>query len=88
MFEIPLWYGSYEGFGTQPIVYLTKPTAIKYFGNEVALGEKLTIYIRNDIKYEAIVGGVFERIPVNSSFDFNFLMSEDDYSRLREMEQK
>ena len=79
MFKIPLWYGSYAEFGEKPIIYLTKPTAKKYFGKEVALGEILTLYITSTKKLEVVVGGVFERIPLNSSFGFELMMSMNNY---------
>ncbi|WP_462253536.1 ABC transporter permease [Ekhidna sp.] len=79
MFNIPLWYGSFKEFSEKPIVYLSKPTAKRLFGNEVALGEVLTLYVNSTKKTEVVVGGVFERIPLNSSFDFNLLMNLDTY---------
>ncbi len=81
MFKLPLWYGSYTDFGDRPLVYLTKPTAKKFFGDEVALGEKLTIYISSSKKIEVTVGGVFERIPLNTSFTMSMVISMDDYVR-------
>lgn len=86
MFEIPLWYGSYEGFGNQPIVYLHKPMAAKYFGNDVAVGEKLSIYVTTKKKIEVIVGGVFEKVPLNTSFACDFVISENDYFRTLEVD--
>ncbi len=81
MFDIPLWYGSFSEFGRQPIVYLTKELANKYFADEIALGEKLTLHLSTDRKLEVTVGGVFERIPANSSFRFQLVMSQNDYLR-------
>ncbi|MEO9871995.1 ABC transporter permease [Ekhidna sp.] len=81
MFELPLWYGSFAEFGNKPVVYLTKPLAIKYFGDKVALGEKLTLYLTDENKIEVTVGGVFEKIPSNSSFRFQLLISQGDYLR-------
>ena len=81
MFELPFWYGSFAEFGNQPLVYLTKPLAIKYFGDKFALGEKLTIYLSTENKLEVTVGGVFDRIPANSSFRFQLLISQEDYLR-------
>lgn len=81
MFDLPFLYGSFDNFGALPMVYLTKPTATKYFGNEVALGEKLTLYLSDSSKLETTVGGVFEKIPINTTFSFDILMSQEDYSR-------
>lgn len=79
MFNVPLWYGSFSEFGSKPVVYLSKPAASKYFGSEVALGKELTIYVTTEKKIDLIVGGVFEAIQLNSSFELNMLMSEEDY---------
>lgn len=81
MFEIPLRYGSWEGFGDQPTVYLTKELAKKYFGDEYALGKELTVFFHNDKKLTVTVAGVFEKIPLNTSFDFNLLMGQGNYFR-------
>jgi ABC-type antimicrobial peptide transport system permease subunit len=86
MFEIPLWYGSFAEFGEQPIIYLTPSSAKKYFGDEVALGEKLVVYLSNDKKIEMTVGGVFEKTPLNNSFDFNYLISQNDYVRIMDID--
>lgn len=79
MFDIPLWYGSLEDFKEKPLVYLSKDMAKKLYGNEVALGETLTIYPTSTRSVEVTVAGVFERVPLNSSFDFDLLMSEETY---------
>lgn len=81
MFELPLWYGSFDEFGDKPVVYLTKPLAIKYFGQEFASGKELTIFFSNEKTLEVTVGGVFNDIPANSSFRFELLISQDDYLR-------
>ncbi|MEO9869819.1 ABC transporter permease [Ekhidna sp.] len=81
MFEIPLWYGSFAEFGQKPVAYLTKPAAKRFFGNEVALGKKLSIYVSNNSKIEVTVAGVFERIPLNSSFDIHIMINLNDYQR-------
>ena len=79
MFNTPLWYGSFQDFGEKPLVYLTKPTAKKLFGDEIALGKVFTLYITSTKKLEVEVGGVFNRIPLNSSFDYDIMMSLDNY---------
>lgn len=81
MFDIPLSYGAFESFGELPLVYVTEATATKYFGSEVALGRKLTLYLSDSKKLEATVGGVFEKIPLNTTFSFGLLMSREDYNR-------
>lgn len=81
MFQFPLWYGSYSDFGDKPLVYLTKQTAKKFFGDQVALGEELTIFLSSDQKLEVVVGGVFERVPLNTSFTMSVIISMDDFMR-------
>lgn len=88
MFDIPLWYGSTQQFGQRPVVFLTKPLAIKYFGDEIALGERLMLTLPGDNKLEVFVGGVFDNIPLNSSFRFDILVSENDYFRTIDLDPK
>ncbi len=75
MFETPLWYGSYVDFENQPAVYLSKKAAKRFFGDEVALGEKLDIYFGTN-KVELLVAGVIENVPTNVSFDFPLFINE------------
>ncbi len=86
MFEMPLWYGSFEGFGEQPIVYLNETRAEKFFGNEVALGKTITVYFRNEKKIDFTVGGVFQKVPLNSSFEFAMLINQKEYMQGMEID--
>ncbi|MEP5612852.1 MAG: ABC transporter permease [Cyclobacteriaceae bacterium] len=86
MFEMPLSYGSYEGFGERPLIYLEKPLAEKLFGDEVALGKELTVYFGDAEKVEVTVGGVLDKIPLNTSFGFNLLMNQRDYLQAMDMD--
>lgn len=78
-FDIPLLYGSFDQFGNQPSVFLTKELATKYFGDEIPVGKYLTIRLSSKIKYDVIIAGVFDKIPLNTSFDFNLMLSLNDY---------
>lgn len=86
MFDIPLLYGSFDNFGELPKVYLTQVTATRYFGSEMALGEELTLYLSDSSKLEVTVGGVFDKIPLNSTFNFEILMSQEDYNRTLDLD--
>ncbi len=52
-------------------VIISSSTAIKYFGNEDPIGKTLRV----DDQYNFQVSGVFQDIPFNSHFDFDFLIS-------------
>ncbi len=84
MFDTPLWYGSYASFGDQPSIYLSKEAAKRFFGNKVALDEKLTLFLSSATKLELTVAGVFERTPTNTSFDVSMVISEETYLQARE----
>lgn len=86
MFDLPLLYGSFDNFGELPTVYLTQATTTRYFGNEMALGEELTLYLSDSSKLEVTVGGVFDKIPLNSTFNFEMLMSREDYNRTLDLD--
>ena len=76
-FEFPLESGSTITFRDPNSIFLTRETSIKYFGHVNSVGEELTIYLPENEKITAIVGGVFKKVPLNSSFDFNALMNRD-----------
>ncbi len=80
MFETPLWYGSFAPFGEQPVAYLSRDLAKKYFGDEIALDRTLSIYLGGSNKREVVVAGVFERLPPNRSFDTEIVVHYSEYS--------
>jgi len=70
----------------KPVECRSRATDKRFVVEEVGLGETLASDLDNDAKIEVTVAGVFERIPLNSSFDFNVLMSLGDYARTMEMD--
>ncbi|MBR09215.1 MAG: hypothetical protein CMP48_16230 [Rickettsiales bacterium] len=75
VFDIPLRYGSPETLTDPNTVYLTKRVAEKYFGEVYPVGETMTLYINEDQPTRVTVGGVFDHIPLNSSFFFDILIN-------------
>ncbi|MEQ8547165.1 MAG: FtsX-like permease family protein [Cyclobacteriaceae bacterium] len=73
--NLPLKYGNRAEFGEPNTVFLTDRVAEKYFGDVYPVGEMLTIYLRDNKRIEMKVGGVFERIPLNTSFLFDILIN-------------
>jgi len=72
MFNFPLKRGNPETVLTRPFtVVLTQASAKKYFGNQNPVGRSLEV----DNQYEVEVTGVLEKIPGNTHFDFDFLIS-------------
>lgn len=52
-------------------VVITEATAQKYFGSENPIGKSLTV----GNKFDALVTGIIENVPKNSSLKFDFLVS-------------
>jgi putative ABC transport system permease protein len=72
IFSIPLVAGDQETVLDEPFsAVLTRETAVKYFGTEDVLGRTLLVENRDDYK----VTGIIDRIPDNSHFHFDMLMS-------------
>ncbi len=59
-------------------VILSSSSAKKYFGNEDPIGKTIKV----DSQYDFQVTGVFEDIPFNSHFDFDFLISFQNLERV------
>jgi putative ABC transport system permease protein len=56
-------------------VVMSRSLAIKYFGNEDALGKTLTFHRGERGLSEIVVTGVFEDVPANSHFHTDFIIS-------------
>src|SRR5688572_4392651 len=78
MFKLGLAKGSYNNFENQQSIFLSDQLARKYFAEKDPIGESLSININNK-KYEVVVGGVFEKLPLNISFNIDALMRIEIY---------
>jgi putative ABC transport system permease protein len=78
MFSLGLSKGSYKSFKNQQSIFLSNQLAKKYFSETDPIGETLTVSINNK-KYEVTVGGVFEKLPLNISFNIDALMRIENY---------
>ena len=76
-FTVPLSQGSnrQELLSNPDAVVLSVSTAVKYFGNENAIGR--TIYLNDTIPL--LVTAIFEDLPHNSHLNFDFVMSGAGY---------
>ncbi|HMJ70260.1 MAG TPA: ABC transporter permease [Cyclobacteriaceae bacterium] len=73
MFGLTVTEGATSSFDDLNTIILSPTLAKKYFGNEPATGKMLTVEL-NSKKYEVVVGGVLEEIPLNTSFHIHALM--------------
>lgn len=78
MFDMQLKAGSFKNFKNQKSIFLTEKLAEKYFGEEDPVGKIMLLEFRNK-PYEVFVGGVMEKIPMNTTFDFQALMRIENY---------
>ena len=70
--------GSKENSLTEPtVLYLSKSLKEKIFGDQNALGKSMTVNGWGEYK----VGGVYEDIPAESSFTFDFVMPFEPWAR-------
>ncbi len=77
MFNYKLLEGSFDAFGKNPFsIILTKSEAEKYFHGIRAVGQRINI---NNTDYT--VQAVVKDNPVNSSFQFNVMVSSDALSK-------
>ena len=69
VFTFPLASGDKNALKDKGKIVISQEIAEKYFPDREAVGELVT-YINGDKRLEFIVGGVFEKMPLNSSFAF------------------
>lgn len=74
--DINILHGNRDELITNPnSVAIAKELAEKYFGTENAVGESITI---NGTEVHTVTG-VFEKLPENSSFQFDFVLPFEDW---------
>lgn len=79
IFDIPLIRGQKdEVLADQNSVILSASMAKKYFRNDDPVGKTLRV----DDQFDFQVSGVFEDVPFNSHFDFDFLISFENLERV------
>jgi putative ABC transport system permease protein len=79
MFDFPLLHGSHEAFKNLESIYISEKMVEKYFKEEDPIGQILTLNFRNQTEIKAVVRGVLKKVPVNNSFNFNFLIREEHF---------
>ncbi len=79
-FKIKLKTGSIASIKDKNSIFLTEELAKKYFGDEPVLDKRMSIHYETGKSVELTVAGVFEKIPMNSSFIFNALTSINHFT--------
>lgn len=82
MFDFPLTRGSYDYFQDLSSIYISSDMAIKYFGDEDPIGKILKTSFQNDTDFDVIVRGVYDKIDINSSLVFDFMMRIENYDKI------
>lgn len=72
-FHFPLKYGDKEAFKDPSSIFITEEIATKYFGDEMPVGKQLSFRYSDSTSREFIIGGVVEKIPINSSIYFGVI---------------
>ncbi len=75
MFTFPLAQGSKANLQDPGMVILSQPMAVKYFGNEEALGKQITMVLPDQQQKTFIIGGIAEPFPENHIIAFDFLIN-------------
>ncbi|WP_276374068.1 FtsX-like permease family protein [Chryseolinea sp. H1M3-3] len=78
MFPLALKYGSHKNFEDQKFIFLSEQLAKKYFAQKDPVGESMSVEF-NGKKYEVVVGGVLDILPLNISFHIDALMRMEVY---------
>ncbi|MGH7493662.1 MAG: ABC transporter permease [bacterium] len=73
MFTFPLKYGNPEVLRDKNKIVLSEALATKYFGDENPIGKQVTMRYRDGQPREFFVGAVAQKIPDNSSIQFDAL---------------
>ncbi len=73
LFSFSLKAGQKEVFKDKSKAIISEQFARKYFGDEDPIGKQLTIRKNDEIVKQFLIGAVAEKIPMNSSFQFDII---------------
>lgn len=85
IFNFKLEAGSIRNFKDQNSIFLSSEMADKYFMGQDPIGKLMVVEMRNK-EYEVIVGGVLDKVPLNSTFYDNCIMRIENYMDLYNMQ--
>lgn len=86
MFTLPLKYGSAMALSDPSKIILSSTVSESYFGTDDPTGETIYLITSEGEQMLMTVGGVFEKIPQNSSIRFSGLTHFDNYFKVRNKE--
>jgi ABC-type antimicrobial peptide transport system permease subunit len=78
-FEMKLKSGSKSSIQDKNSIFITPDCAKRFFGDEPAMGKILTLNFPGKKSIDLTVAGVFEQIPLNTSFIFEALTNIDHF---------
>jgi len=79
LFDIKLKTGSQSYIKDKNSIFLTEETAKKFFSDQSPLDKTITIHFPGGKFVDLTVVGIFDRIPMNSSFIFDALTNIDHF---------
>lgn len=85
MFDFPLVYGNHKYFKDKYAIFLSTELSQKIFGKIDPTGKTLTLHFPNEKEFLVTVGGVVDKIPVNSTFVYNAIMRFEHYLDIHEI---
>ncbi|MGC4021680.1 MAG: ABC transporter permease [Cyclobacteriaceae bacterium] len=83
LFTFKLKYGTFPDFYDKSKAFISDELARKYFNKEDVVGKQITqVILKKDgqrILKEFTIGGVFEKLPLNTSFRFDAVAQYDNF---------
>ncbi|MEM8892970.1 MAG: FtsX-like permease family protein [Bacteroidota bacterium] len=86
MFTMPMKFGTASALTDPSKILLSNTVAESYFGDIDPTGESIYLITSEGDQILMTVGGVFERIPTNSSIRFRALTHLDNYYKINKYE--
>ena len=86
IFTFPMKYGSHDALQDRGKIILSEEMAEKLFDKDDPTGEMVTLIKDDGTTLTKLVGGVFEKIPLNSSIHFSGLMHWDNYHSIYDVD--
>ncbi len=87
VFTVKMMSGSSSVFSDMNTIFLDEELADIYFGDEDPVGKIISVFAASEEERTFLVGGIFEKIPLNSSFNFQAIAPLDNFIEMWDVDE-
>ena len=86
-FDFPMAKGKKLSFNEKNTAFISSDFSKKYFGEQESIGKQIDVVLNNKTVQSFIIGGILQKIPRNSSFQFDIIVPFENIFELYQLDE-